>query len=402
MKTILLAAGKGTNLEPFSATRPIPMISIAGKTLLENSLTQLKNAGINDVFLVVGHHKEKLQDIVASRSSGGMNIRCIEQKKSSGIGDAVLQAKDSILPGEYFLLIYGDTVTAENICSKVLQSFHSFKRPVASICLPPSNESFGNVFLNAQMKITKIIEKPKGDNFGNYVLAGVFVLPQSFFSLLEKNQRSMEKALKVLVKEGDLMASMWEDEWLDIVYPWEILKANRIVLDSWARSSIAKSAVLESNVTIQGIVNIEEDVVIKAGAVLEGPCFIGKGTYVGNNSLVRSYTSIGGKCSVGYGVELKNCVVLQNSRIGRLSFIGDSVLGENVDIGAGSMTVNRTVDWKPIQMQNGKRSFPSGLTKLGAFIGDNVTIGAGNTIQPGTVVTSGKTLSSQYSVTSKT
>jgi bifunctional UDP-N-acetylglucosamine pyrophosphorylase/glucosamine-1-phosphate N-acetyltransferase len=105
---------------------------------------------------------------------------------------------------------------------------------------------------------------------------------------------------------------------------------------------------------------------------------------------------------VGYGVELKNCVVLQNSRIGRLSFIGDSVLGENVDIGAGSMTVNRTVDWKPIQMQNGKRSFPSGLTKLGAFIGDNVTIGAGNTIQPGTVVTSGKILSSQYSVTSKT
>ena len=50
MKTILLAAGKGTNLEPFSATRPIPMISIAGKTLLENSLAQLKNAGINDVF----------------------------------------------------------------------------------------------------------------------------------------------------------------------------------------------------------------------------------------------------------------------------------------------------------------------------------------------------------------
>ncbi len=212
----------------------------------------------------------------------------------------------------------------------------------------------------------------------------------------------MEKALKALLKEVNLMASMWEDEWLDIVYPWEILQANRIILDSWSRSSIAKSAVLESNVTIQGIVNIDEDVIIKAGAVLEGPCSIGKGTYIGNNSLIRSYTSIGSKCSVGYGVELKNCVVLKNSGIGRLSFIGDSVLGENVDIGAGSMTVNRTVDWKPIYVQNGKRSFPSGLVKLGAFIGDNVTIGAGNSIQPGTVVTPGKIIPARYSVTSKT
>jgi bifunctional UDP-N-acetylglucosamine pyrophosphorylase/glucosamine-1-phosphate N-acetyltransferase len=362
----------------------------------------LKNAGITDVYIVVGHHKERVQDFIAEKYSDGMNIHCLEQKKNAGIGDAVRQVKDKISPGEYFLLIYGDTLTDENICSKVQQSFHSFKCPVASICLPPSNESFGNVFLNAQMKITKIVEKPKGDNFGNYVLAGVFILPESFIGLLEKNKLSMEKSLKALVKEDSLMASMWEDEWLDIVYPWEILQANRIILDSWTESSIAKSAVMESNVTIQGVVNIEEDVVIKAGAVLEGPCSIGRGTYIGNNSLVRSYTSIGSKCSVGYGVELKNCVVLDNSGIGRLSFVGDSVIGENVDLGAGCMTVNRTVDWQKVQVKNGKTSLPSGLVKLGAFVGDGVTIGAGNTIQPGTVVSPGKILPARYSVTNKT
>jgi len=402
MKALILAAGKGTKLNPFSNTRPIPMISVAGKTLLENSLCQLKNAGITDVYIVVGHHKERVQDFIAEKYSDGMNIHCLEQKKNAGIGDAVRQVKDKISPGEYFLLIYGDTLTDENICSKVQQSFHSFKCPVASICLPPSNESFGNVFLNAQMKITKIVEKPKGDNFGNYVLAGVFILPESFIGLLEKNKLSMEKSLKALVKEDSLMASMWEDEWLDIVYPWEILQANRIILDSWTESSIAKSAVMESNVTIQGVVNIEEDVVIKAGAVLEGPCSIGRGTYIGNNSLVRSYTSIGSKCSVGYGVELKNCVVLDNSGIGRLSFVGDSVIGENVDVGAGCMTVNRTVDWQKVQVKNGKTSLPSGLVKLGAFVGDGVTIGAGNTIQPGTVVSPGKIIPARYSVTNKT
>ena len=399
MKAIILAAGKGSNLNPFSNTRPIPMISVAGKTLLDNSLCQLKNAGINDVYIVVGHHKETIQEFVAEKSDGGMNIHCLEQKKNNGIGDAILQVKEKISPGEYFLLIYGDTLTDANIYSKTQQSFHSFKCPVASICLPPSNESFGNVFLNAQMKITKIVEKPKGSNFGNYVLAGVFVLPESFFGLLKKNKNSMEKALKVMVKEGDLMASMWENEWLDIVYPWEILQANRIILDSWSESSIAKSAVMESNVTMQGVVNIEEGVVIKAGAVLEGPCSIGKGSYIGNNSLIRSYTSIGSKCSVGYGVELKNCVVLDNSGIGRLSFVGDSVIGENVDIGAGCMTVNRNIDWEKVQVKNGKTCLPSGLEKLGAFVGDDVTIGAGNTIQPGTIVLPGKTLPACYSIT---
>jgi UDP-N-acetylglucosamine diphosphorylase/glucosamine-1-phosphate N-acetyltransferase len=398
MKAVILAAGKGSKLNPFSNTRPIPMVSIAGKALLDNSLFQLKKAGINDVYIIVGHHKEMIQDFVAEKSDSGMNIHCLEQKNNGGIGDAVLTVKGKISPGEYFLLIYGDTLTDENIYSKTQQSFHSFKCPVASICLPPSNESFGNVFLNAQMKINKIVEKPKGNNFGNYVLSGVFVLPESFFGLLEKSKRSMEKALKALAKEGELMASMWENEWLDIVYPWEILKANRIILDSWNESSIAKSAIMESNVTMQGVVNIEEGVVIKAGAVLEGPCSIGKGSYVGNNSLIRSYTSLGNNCSIGYGVELKNCVVLDNSGIGRLSFVGDSVIGENVDIGAGCMTVNRNLGWEKVQIKNGKTVLPSGLKKLGAFIGDNVIIGAGNTIQPGTVISPGKTLSACYSV----
>ena len=78
--------------------------------------------------------------------------------------------------------------------NKTQQSFHVFKCPVASICLPPSNQMFGNVFLNARTEITKIIEKPKGNNLGNYVLSGVFILPASFFKLLESTGNSMEKA----------------------------------------------------------------------------------------------------------------------------------------------------------------------------------------------------------------
>jgi len=398
MKAVILAAGKGQNLTPFSDTRPNPMISVAGKYLFDHNMDLLRKSGINDIFVVVGHKKEKLIEQVNKHVYNGLNLHYVEQKRSLGIGDAVMRVRDKILPGEHFLLIYGDIVTSENIFSKTQQSFHTFKSPVASICLPPSNEMFGNVFLNANMKITKIIEKPKGNNLGNYVLSGVYILPESFFKLLDKHKRSMEKAIQELVKKEQLQASMWEDEWLDIVYPWEVLTANQIIMDSWENSSIAKSAHLEANVTIQGTVRIDDDAVIKSGAVLEGPCSIGKGCYVGNNSLIRSYTALGDHCAVGYGVELKNCVVQNNTRIGRLSFIGDSVLGENVDIGAGSMTVNRSLDWKPINVKLGGKTLKTGREKLGAFIGDDVIIGAGNTIEPGMVVPSGKNYPARYSV----
>ena len=401
MKAIILAAGEGAHLSPFSETRPISMIGVAGRTMLDNTFGLLKSAGINDIFIVVRHKKDKLIERLQQQDHNGLNLHYVEQKRKLGIGHAVMQIKNKISPGEYFLLLYGDTLTAENIFSKVQQSFHSFKCPVASICLPPSNQMFGNVFLNARMEITKIVEKPKGNNLGNYVLSGVFILPASFFKLLKSSGNSMEKALKKVVAEEGLRASMWEDEWLDVVYPWEILTANKMIMDSWQESSIAKTATLEANVTLQGIVHIKAGAIIKSGAVLEGPCCIGEGSYIGNNSLIRSYTSVGKNCKVGSGVELKNCVVMDNSQIGRLSFVGDSVLGENVDMGAGCMTVNRTVDWKPISVKNGKRPMGTGMTKLGAFLGDGVVVGAGNTLQPGMVVAPGKILPACYSVTQK-
>jgi len=377
------------------------MIGVAGRTLLDNTFGLLKSAGINDIFVVAGHKREKLIEQLQQQDHNGLNLHHVEQKRKLGIGHAVLQVKNKILPGEFFLLAYGDILTADNIFSKIQQSFHSFKCPVASICLPPSNQMFGNVFLNARMEITKIVEKPKGNNLGNYVLSGVFILPASFFKLLESSGNSMEKALKKVVAGEGLRASMWEDEWLDVVYPWEILTANKMIMDSWKETSIAKDATLEANVTLQGIVRIEAGAIIKSGAVLEGPCCIGEKSYIGNNSLVRSYTSVGKNCSVGSGVELKNCVVMDNSQIGRLSFVGDSVLGENVDMGAGCMTVNRDIDWKPISVKNGKRPMATGMKKLGAFLGDGVVVGAGNTIQPGTIVAPGKVLPACYSVKHK-
>ena len=397
MKALILAAGKGHNLHPLTATRPKPMINVAGEILLKRTINLLEESGINVIYVVVGHKKEKIINFSTESNHSDLKLHYIEQKPLSGIGGAILQARDCFDPGENFILIYGDTLTAANIFSHTLQSFSSTKSPVASICLTPSSSMFGNVYLNDEMKITKIIEKPKKPGLGNYVLSGVYILPASFFGLLEGNNNNMEKTLAKLIKTGGLRASIWEEDWIDIVYPWDIIKANKIIMDSWEKATIAKSVVLHGDVKINGPVVIDENVEIKSGTILEGPCFIGKGSFVGNNVLVRKYTSIGANSIIGYGVELKNSILFGNANIGRLSFVGDSVLGYNFYLGSGSMTINRADDRKTVKVNLNGKKIDTHLEKLGTLSGDNATIGANNALLAGTIIGPNKVIPHNHS-----
>jgi len=236
------------------------------------------------------------------------------------------------------------------------------------------------------MQIVRVVEKPKKGEFGNYVLSGVFVLPVRFFDLLKKSKMQMESALARLIKEEDgIRASIWEDNWIDIAYPWDILRANEMIMKTWHTASIADTVNMK-NVQIKGPVHIEENVEIESGTVIEGPCFIGSGSFIGNSVLIRKYTSVGRGSVIGYGVELKNSVLFDGTRIGRLSYVGDSVVGGNVDIGSGTMTLNGNLDRSTISAAVNGKKMDTGLTKLGAFIGDDSVIGASNTLQAGSII----------------
>jgi len=392
MKALILTGGAGRSLIPFSATRPKAMTVVAGGSLMRRTLTHLREVGVTDITVVLGQHGEKVTAAFKDGQELGVHLAYVEQEKPGGIADAILRARGRFNPGEYFLLVYGDVATSANPFHQALQSFNSFKSPVACVCLPgPPTGRYGNVYLDGT-RITKIIEKPLTAGLGNYVLAGLFVLPMEVLTLVEKSGGDMEKVFAQLVRSPGLNASIWEEGWIDVEYPWDVLAANRMVMDTWEEARISRYAVIEGNVTFTGPVRVDRGSVIKAGAVLAGPCHIGRNCYVGNNVLVRSYTSLGAASLIGYGVELKNCVFFGNSRVGRLSFVGDSVIGENVDIGSGTMTINENMDRTPIAVAVRGDAIDSGLTKLGAFIGDDVKIGAGNTLAAGTVLPPGTTV----------
>ena len=119
-------------------------------------------------------------------------------------------------------------------------------------------------------------------------------------------------------------------------------------------------------------------------SVIKGPCYIGPNVYLGNNTLIRKNAAIGPNCKIGYGTEIKNAVLFGDSVIGRLSFIGDSVVGTGVKFGSGTITVNYITSGKTICFESKNEGcLNTKLPKLGAFIGDNSTIGTSNTIAPG-------------------
>jgi len=391
MKALVLTGGAGRHLVPFSVSRPKTMTVVAGGSLMRRTLTHLREAGVTDVTVVLGQNGDKVRATFNDGQDIGLSLAYVEQERPRGIADAILSARRRFNPGEYFILAYGDVVTSANPFHQALQSFNSFKGPIAGVCLPgPPTGRYGNVYLSGT-RITKIVEKPTTKDLGNYVLAGLFVLPSETFSLLERFG-DMEKVFGTLIESPSLNASIWEEGWMDVEYPWDVLAANRMVMDTWEQAEISRNAVVEGNVTLSGPVHVEAGSILKSGAVLAGPCYIGRNCYVGNNVLVRSYSSLGPGSMIGYGVELKNCVLFGNSKVGRLSFVGDSVIGENVDIGSGTMTINENLDQSRVLVDVLGETVDSGLAKLGAFIGDDVKIGDGNTLAVGTVLTPGTSL----------
>lgn len=388
MKAVILAANRSTRLSPFIETRCKPMIRIAGEYILENTISFLKEAGIHDIVLVVNHQQDLIRQYFGSGQTFGVNLEYVVQDELKGIGHALSLCRSS-LEKKPFLLVYGDVMTDYNPFLSILQTYSETDREVALIALPESSKEFGNVYLDHEMKISRLVEKPQA-NQANYVFAGMFVLFPKIFERLAENQNDIFRSYEQLIASSGLQACLWEKGWIDMIHPWHILDANRMLMSSWQTAEIDSTVKLLGHVHLEGAVRIGPDVTIESGTVLKGPCYIGSNSYVGNNSLIRNFSAIGPDSMVGYGSELKNCVLFGNNDVGRLSFVGDSVLGENVKSGSGLTTVNHTVDYSRITCSSNSDLVETGLTKLGVFIGDSVSIGARHTLGPGSIVESGK------------
>ncbi len=393
MKAVILAAGKGKRLMPITSSRPKPMIPLAGKPILEYTILGLKDAGINEILLIVGYKKEAIREYFGNgQGKFDVKIDYIAQEELLGTANAVNYAKNFV-KDEPFLLTYGDLMIEPKIFKDILEKFKETKIEVLMSLLEVNNpQDYGIVTLKSDGFVEKITEKPLPElNLGNLANAGIYIFDPLIFKAIEKTEKSIRgeyeltDSLEILIHQlnGNILGYIIKDHfWSDIGLPWQLFESNSFVLERIGKKILGD---IEENVQIFGNVYIGKNTNVKSGSYIQGPCYIGKNTLIGPNAFIRPYTSIEDNCHIGTS-EVKNSLIFSNSSAPHFNYVGDSIICENVNLGAGSKISNLRFDNKSVKVKIEGKIIDSGRRKLGAFIGPNVQTGINTSVMCGKMI----------------
>jgi len=388
MKAAILAAGEGTRLQPLTATRPKHLVNVGGKPILEHCLAALKGSGITEVVIVVRYMADMIKAHFGDGNSIGMKIEYVEQNGFFGTGDALSIVEPHVK--EDFLLVNGDLLFDTDPIKAVI-ALHQKEKTATTMAVVPVDkpENYGIVELEDDKKVKRVIEKPSREQAPtNLANAGIYVFSTEIFPILRKISPSprgeieIPDALTLLIKDNKTVAAtkISKEQWLDIGTPWDLLEANRWIL---SRMKTKVEGTVENGAHLVGHVAVAETARIRSGAYIEGPTCIGPESDIGPNCYVRTYTSIGKKVRIGNACEIKNSILMDHVHVGHLSYLGDSVIGEHSNLGAGTITANYRLDAKTIKMMIKDKITDSGRNKLGVVLGDNVKTGINALFMPG-------------------
>ena len=377
MKAVILAAGEGSRMRPLTYTRPKVMLPLANKPILEHLLIEAREAGISEFIFVVGYHDEQVRDYFGNGDKWQVRIEYCTQRRQSGTADA-LKMVEGLVDGN-FLLINGDVIVSQ----KDINSLTSRNNNTMSVVEVEDTRDLGVVELRDN-KIVHIYEKA-GKPSSHTANAGLYLLSTDIFgaiSLTEKSPRGeyeITDSLQLIIDEGHPISYQKIDYWLDLSYPWDLLPANESLL---AGVKPQNQGEIEEGVVIKGEVSIGKNTVIRSGSYLIGPVIIGQDCDIGPNCYIRPSTSIGDNCHIGNAVEVKNSIIMKGSKIPHHNYVGDSIIGEECNLGAGTKIANLRLDKEDIWVAgvNTKRR------KLGAIIGDRVETGINASINVGTII----------------
>ena len=386
MKAVVLAAGRGERLWPLTEDAPKPLLPIANKSIIQRTLEALVGAGVPEIVLVLGFRGEKIRERLGRGEAIGAELKYVKQKVAKGTADALGTCSKELRGEDRFLVLYGDDYYESSVPRTFLAKARKNKGITIGAAIVQDASSFGKIQSKRGL-VTEIQEKEPRAEPGQ-VNAGIYLMDESIFPAIAKTRRSIRgeleltDAVRILIKEGRQAHAqvLGPRKWLGISYPWDMLEANQWILESEKHVSKGK---IEKGVHISGSVTIEEGTVVKAGTYLEGPVHVGKKCRIGPNSYLRPYTTLGDNVKVGAGCEVKNSIVMKNSRIPHLSYVGDSVFGEGCHLGAGTITANLRFDEAEVKTKVRGTWVNSHRKKLGGILGDRVQTGVNVSIFPG-------------------
>ena len=363
-QAVILAAGEGQRLRPFTAQRPKVLISIVNKPILQYVVEALAINGIRHIVMVVGYKKEQIQDYFGSGSSFGVDIEYIIQRQQLGTGHALKQAKDHL--DNEFLVTAGDNIIDANTVASFIQ------RAPNALLVKESKDvtNYGMVVLDKD-KVKEIVEKT-ADPTTNLINTGTYLFTKEIFNFVA-DEPVLTSALKNMITGGyKITAYATEGIWLDVLYPWDILRLNEKTLQTISPSL---SRTIEHGVMIKGLVSIGSNTTIRANSYITGPVMIGEHCDIGPSAYIAPSTSIGNNVIISPFTEIKNSVIGNNVEVGSGSVIEDSIIDRGCKIKGRFTTRSEKTS---IRIANENH-----IVKVGAMLGESCTISDGVTIYPG-------------------
>lgn len=388
MKAIILAAGEGKRMHPLTYTRPKAMVCTAGKPLLWHVLSEVKKAGITEALIIVKYKKEKITEYFSdAKNTLGMKLEFVEQGSWYGTAAALLAAKGKV--NGSFLVIAGDLITEASVIRKVIAAH---EKGITLAAKKVENPKHYGVLQVAGGKVTGVQEKPEHPD-GNLINISVYVMDDAVFPKLEAITPSLRGEYELTDVLVGAKCVETEGFWMDIAYPWHLFDAQDRLL-----SGMEASSGKVENSTVKGKLIMEEGAEIFDSYVDEGMHYIGAGTKVGPHSYLRGNNSIGRHCEIGESTTVKNSILFDHVKAKHLTYIGDSVIGESVNFGAGTQIANFRFDEGVVNVLTEGGWVNTGRKKMGTVVGDNTKFGVLSCVMPGKTIGNGCWISSGVNV----
>jgi NDP-sugar pyrophosphorylase family protein len=233
-QALILAAGQGIKMRPFTYEIPKPMMPVKGQPILEHIVEQLRDSDIRDITIVIGYLGEQIRSHFGDGSKFGVKIRYIEEDVPTGTAGP-LRIAQNVLAEKSFLMLYGDVLADINIRQFI--DFHLQYGQLATLALTsvPDPSAYGVVRMNGH-RIVDLVEKPKKNSTtSRLVAAGIQILTPAVYQYIPHKTFSMleEDVFPALAKEGKLVGYLFEGKWFDVGTPDVYARA----LKEWAPAS---------------------------------------------------------------------------------------------------------------------------------------------------------------------
>ena len=376
-EALILAAGKGTRMWPLTENLPKPLLPLCGKSIIEHQIVALENVGVKKINILIGHRMKEISDLLGNGGKYKVKINYIVQSEQKGTGHAVSLAEKHI--ENSFFCLNGDTLIDEENLKSLAEKDNEMAMMVTNV---DDGSNFGAVKSNDGV-LTEIIEK--GFSGKSSINAGIYLFNKKIF----KSLKSIKKSIRGEIELTDALILNqihiieYIGFWKDIGSPWDLLTANEICINQIENEIYGN---IEDNVNVNGNIHLGENSIIKSGTYIEGPLWIGDNCIIGPNAYLRKGTILCGNNKVGAASEIKNSILFEGAKTPHHNYVGDSIIGGNCNLGAGTKIANLRLDKKEINVVHKGKRVDTGRRKLGVIMGDNVATGINSSINSGTII----------------